>query len=267
MKSKMIYYCFIFIVIGTICCVSCTSKRVDILSTIPDGFKPMYMYGNIKEVVVTSEYMSDTIKLDKNGRILQKGHRHYSYNEDGTLNEQNTGHIKDEYIYNENLLVATKHYRRNILEDISKYLYNEQNQIISKKWYSDDELSSEWQYEYNEDGYLSCERELNYSIANDIYNRFGYKVNPHQSHTMYYYDDKGNVTKEEWYNSSELGRSTNYKYDKKGNVVEEVMMDYDDMEKEIITYTYKYDRKGNWIEQIATYDGETQTIKRKIIYY
>ncbi|MBQ5618816.1 MAG: hypothetical protein IIU93_06695, partial [Alistipes sp.] len=69
------------------------------------------------------------------------------------------------------------------------------------------------------------------------------------------------------YNNSELGRSTNYKYDKKGNVVEEVMMDYDDMEKEIITYTYKYDRKGNWIEQVATCDGETQTTKREIIYY
>ena len=257
----------LFAVIIAISCISCSNKRVDILSTIPEGFAPMYMCGNGKEVIVTSEYMCDTIKLDKVGRIIQKGHRHYSYDADGVLISQQAGHIKNEYVYDGNLLVATKCYRHNTLDDIYKYFYNDQRQIVSKKWYSDDELKNEWQYEYNEKGYISCERDLNYSIANDIYNRFGYKVNPHQSHTMYYYDDKGNVTKEEWYNNSELGRSTNYKYDKKGNVVEEVMMDYDDMEKEIITYTYKYDRKGNWIEQVATYNGEAQTTKRKIIYY
>lgn len=264
MKSKMIYYCFIFIAIGTICCVSCTSKRVDILSTIPDGFKPMYMYGNIKEVVVTSEYMSDTIKLDKDGRILQKGHRHYSYNEDGTLNEQNTGQVKEEYVYDDNLLVATKLGSLNVL---NKYFYNEQNKLISKKQYCRDELNNEWQYEYNEDGNLSCERKLSYAIANYMYHHYGSKTKPHQSHTMYYYDDKGNITKEEWYNSSELGHSTNFKYDKKGNVVKEENLDYDEMEKEIITYTYKYDRKGNWIEQVATCDGETKITKRKISYY
>lgn len=264
---KKISSYFLSIVIGVIYCVSCTGERVDILSNIPDGFDPMYMFGNIKLVIVTSEYMCDTIKLDKVGRIIQKGHRHYSYDADGVLISQQAGHIKNEYVYDGDLLVAAKYYRHNTLDDIYKYFYNEQNQIVSKKWYRDDELQNEWQYEYNEDGYISCERDLSYSTANHIYNRLGYKVSPHLSRTMYYYDDNGNITKEEWYNSSELGHSTNFKYDKMGNIVKEERMDYDDMEKEIITYKYKYDRKGNWIEQVASCNGETQIVKRNITYY
>lgn len=257
----------LFAIIVAIGFISCSKERVDILSTIPDGFNPMYMYGNIKEIVVASEYMSDTIKLDKAGRVLQKGHRHYSYDADGVLVSSNAGHIKNEYVYSDNLLVATKHYRHNTLDDIYKYFYNEQGQMISKKWYRGDELQNEWQYEYNKDGYLSCERDLSYSASNYVYNRLGYKVSPHQSYTMYYYDNKGNITKEEWYNGSEQGSSISFKYDNKGNVIKEERMDYDDMVKAVITYKYIFDRKGNWIEQVASCNGETRTTKREITYY
>lgn len=258
----------LFAVIIAISCISCSNKRVDILSTIPEGFAPMYMCGNVKEVIVTSEYMCDTIKLDKVGRIIQKGHRHYSYDADGVLISQQAGHIKNEYVYDGNLLVATKCYRHNTLDDIYKYFYNDQRQIVSKKWYSDDELKNEWQYEYNEEGYISCERDLSYSTANYIYNRLGYKVEPSKTRTIYSYDKNGNIIKEDYYNNSnEISRSTNFKYDKRCNVVYEEELDYDDMEKEVITYKYKYDRKGNWIEQVASCNGETRTIKREIIYY
>lgn len=258
----------LFAIIVAIGFISCSKERVDILSTIPDGFNPMYMYGNVKEIVVASEYMSDTIKLDKAGRVLQKGHRHYSYDADGVLVSSNAGHIKNEYVYSDNLLVATKHYRHNTLDDIYKYFYNEQGQMISKKWYSDDELKQEYRYEYNNDGKVSSELDIDYYITNSIYNRLGYKVKPSRTRTVYSYDKEGNVIKEDYYNNSnEISRSTNFKYNKRGNVVYEEELDYDDMEKEIITYKYKYDRKGNWIEQVASCNGETRTIKREITYY
>ena len=76
------------------------------------------------------------------------------------------------------------------------------------------------------------------------------------------------LIKEDYYNNSnEISRSTNFKYDKSCNVVYEEELDYDDMEKEVITYKYKYDRKGNWIEQVASCNGETQIVKRNITYY
>ena len=227
----------------------------------------MYMCGNVKEVIVTSEYMCDTIKLDKVGRIIQKGHRHYSYDADGVLISQQAGHIKNEYVYDGNLLVATKCYRHNTLDDIYKYFYNDQRQIVSKKWYSDDELKNEWQYEYSEEGYISCERELNYSIANDIYNRFGYKTNPLSTHTIYLYDKNGNIIKEEWYNNHELEQSTKFEYDKRGNVIYKEMLDYDDVEKVITKYSYEYDIKGNWIKREETQNNETNITTRNIIYY
>lgn len=258
----------LFAMIVAISCISCSSERENILSTIPDGFDPMYMYGNIKEVIVTSEYMCDTIKLDKTGRVLQIGHRHYSYDADGVLISSNVGHIKNEYVYDGNLLIATKCYRSNTLDDISKYFYNDHNQIISMKWYGDDELKQECRYEYNDDGNVSSKIDIDYYITNSIYNRLGYKVEPSKTRTIYSYDKKGNVIKEDYYNNSnEISRSTNFKYDKRGNVVYEEELDYDDMEKEIITYKYKYDRKGNWIEQVASCNGETRAIKREIAYY
>lgn len=258
------------ILLAVICSLfysSCSNERVNILSLIPDRFDPIYMYGNIKEVIVMSEYMSDTIKLDKAGRVTQKGHRHYSYDANGVLISKQAGHIKTEYVYDNNLLVATKCYRHNTLDDIYKYFYNDHNQIISMKWYRDNELKHEWRYEYNEDGNLLNEIELDYYVTNSIYNRLGYKVAPSKTCTIYSYDNESNIVKEEWYNNSELSRSTNFKYDKKGNIVYEEVLDYDDMEKFTTTYSYKYDRKGNWIKREETQNNETCVTTRNIIYY
>lgn len=255
-------------IIGSICSISCTKERVNVLSSIHDGFDPMYMYGKIQEVIVTSEYMIDTIKLDNNGKVIQKGHRHYSYDANGVLISQHAGsHIKTEYIYDGDILVASKFYRNNTLQDIWKYYYNEQNQIISKKWYYEDELNTEIQYEYNDNGNIVCERELNYSISNNIYSRLGYKTNPLSTHTIYLYDKNGNIIKEEWYNNHELEQSTKFEYDKRGNVIYKEMLDYDDVEKVITKYSYEYDRKGNWIKREETQNNETNITTRNIIYY
>lgn len=56
----------LFAVIIAISCISCSNKRVDILSTIPEGFAPMYMCGNVKEVR-TYKY-----KYDRKGNWIEQ---------------------------------------------------------------------------------------------------------------------------------------------------------------------------------------------------
>ena len=249
-------------------CISCSKKQVDILANIPDGFPKMYITGNVKQIISSSEYMIDTIALDTKGRVIQKGHRHYSYNNDGLLDNMRAGaHIKDEYIYDNNLLIGIKHYRNDKLKDVHKLYYNNCNQLVSKKWFMDEELQLEIQYEYNSNGNIICESEFNYYIANTMHNRLGYKVAPSKTKTLYSYDEKGNITTTEWYNNSELSNTTKFKYDDKNNVIYEEEIDYDDMNKNISTYSYKYDRKGNWIEKEKISNGETLITKREITYY
>lgn len=267
---KKIWKLTIYIIFSSLYVIStsCVGKRVDVLSSIPDGFNPMYMFGNVQEVVVMSEYLNDTIRLDEEGKVLQKGHRHYVYDVEGTLIRQHAGsHIINEYVYDEGLIIASKHYRRDELRDIHKYSYDNKSRLISKKWYKSDVLNVELQYEYDEEGNVIKETELDYSFANEMYSRFGLKRAPSETYVLYFYDSDGNVEREEWYNGSELESSKKFRYDKRGNVEFKEELDYEDMEKEVVTYRYKYDPKGNWIECIESCNGDIRTIKREITYF
>lgn len=102
-------------------------------------------------------------------------------------------------------------------------------------------------------------------IESKKYSYFG------DSRTIYKYDDKGNLIKDEYFFQEDTISTGNlYKYNIENDIIEKIHFDNQTKTKYIaLKFKYKYDSKGNWIKRTDyKEDGSIENIiKRKIKYY
>lgn len=163
------------------------------------------------------------------------------------------------------------------------YNYDINGKIIEEYSYLDGMFAGKYLYKYDKNGdyieIISYKDEEDTIPTKEIfirdnkgniieskkYSYFG------DSRTIYKYDDKGNLIKDEYFFQEDTISTGNlYKYNIENDIIEKIHFDNQTKTKYIaLKFKYKYDSKGNWIKRTDyKEDGSIENIiKRKIKYY
>ena len=200
------------------------------------------------------------MQVNNNGMLMSY---HDTYNDQGYLIESVS---KDE----ENKTLSTNLYeydaqgnriRHDLLTDKGDIFmstfskYNDKQQLIEKSNCVGGVCDEKTVFTYDDKGFLIREDK--------------YKKDSLTSKTLYKNDEKGNPLERLTYDATDkLVKKVTSTYDKEGNETENVVYKEDGTIAQKKNYTYQYDKKKNWIKKTESENGEPYLIiEQKFEYY
>ena len=188
------------------------------------GYETKFVYYNGDgSIYIWSEY-----EYDKKGNQTKV----ISYNEDDSI------YAWSEYEYDEkgNQIKSTNYNGDGSIYDWSEYEYDEIGNITKEMRYDENGLiKSQHEYEWDKDGNCTKYTAMG-ACSDDIYR------------CKCTYDEKGNITKVEYYNGDSIYEWCEYEYDTAGNETKRIV--YNEGGRIINRYEYEYNEDGQEIKYI-----------------
>lgn len=243
-----------------------------------DNYNLIHQY----TVNTDDEYLSEyTYEYNENGdllsRVIKFNDKHYEtiineYYEDGTLSKctMYTGsecELDEITEYDENGNEISFNMVRYGL--FIEYTYDENNRVLTRKTYDEDELSLDIKYTYLDDENIVEIYTVDTEYDYPKYEKIGYYKDGREKikeswniddngeyidhrWTEYEYNDNNELILEREYTREDTYGDTTYKYDENGRVIEKIQYytwDYEPDEKQRVMnkYTYKFDENDNEI--------------------
>lgn len=239
----------------------------------------MNLKGQVKSIKEVFYFLPDTNFIEGS-----KFYSSYRFDIEGDKKIETFWSVRKKYVYKNNeqsgqkKLKQIKTYHKPFNSSIEKIIFNKNGRLT--KVLNNSSLIGNHTFTYNKDGQLKqitcdsgifCSTVIYRYINNILIESITYKNDTaFHSKTLYFYNNKNQIIKEELYNKKNLNH-TIYNY-LNGNIISKKEFLFDDnwnvKEMKIYTFKYEFDESKNWIKCTQFKNGVRYIITaRKIKYY